>query len=321
MMETAKIRRSGYPIRHSYKEFVERYRYLAPGIGPAHKVDCREAAKKICNYCLKTNKDFQFGTTKIFLKDQHDVYLEEERDRVYLKYILILQRGFRRVIFKRWLKKHRDAAITIQKCFRGAGYRKNYIIMRDGFRRLQAVTQSRHLVHRFTVIRRSITLLQARCRGVLVRRNIKGKMSEKSRRMHEIRMLRSREEQELRHAGNAHWREIAEENYTKRVAALAREMQLEKEVAHKPLTNGHQIYIEEDNKVVDDVFGFLPEPMSPEPQPKQQKTAVSNLLLFFEKQTRRRKKVPKKLLSRPVTQYGQEANYDSYNQYNRFSRL
>lgn len=320
MMETAKIRRSGYPIRHSYKEFVERYRYLAPGIGPAHKVDCREAAKKICNYCLKNNKDFQFGATKIFLKDEHDVYLEEERDRVYLKYILILQRGFRRVIFKRWIKKHRDAAVTLQKYFRGLGYRQNYLIMRKGFRRLQAVAQSRQLVHRFAVIRRSITLLQARCRGSLVRRNIKGKMSEKSRKMHEFRMLRTREEHELRQAGSAHWREIAADNYSKRVAALSRAMQLEKEMAPKPLTNGHQIYIEEDNKVVDDVFGFLPEPMSPEPQPKQQKTAVSNLLLFFEKQTRRKKKVPKKLLSRPVNQYGQEVDYQ-YNQSNRYSRL
>lgn len=320
MMETAKIRRSGYPVRHSYKGFVERYRYLAPGIGPAHKVDCHEAAKKICNHCLTVNTDFQFGATKIFLKDEHDVLLEDERDRIYLKYILILQRGFRRVIFKRWIKKHREAAITLQKYFRGLGYRQNYLIMRNGFRRLQAVAQSRQLVHRFTIIRRSITLLQSRCRGYLVRRNIKGKMSEKSRKLQEFRMLRIHEEHDLRQKGNPHWREIAEDNYTKRVAALSRELQLEKEVAPKPLTNGHQIYIEEDNKVVDDVFGFLPEPMSPEPQPKQHKTAVSNLLLFFEKHTKRKKTVPKKLLSRPVNQYSGNI-YGNEDEYYHYSRL
>nr|CAD7418340.1 unnamed protein product [Timema cristinae] len=37
MMETAKIRRAGYPIRHNFKEFVDRYRMLVPGIPPAHK--------------------------------------------------------------------------------------------------------------------------------------------------------------------------------------------------------------------------------------------------------------------------------------------
>lgn len=31
MMETARIRRAGYPMRHNYKDFVERYRHL--GIG------------------------------------------------------------------------------------------------------------------------------------------------------------------------------------------------------------------------------------------------------------------------------------------------
>jgi len=41
-METAKIRRAGYPIRHSFQEFVERYRVLAPGTPHAHKVTCHE---------------------------------------------------------------------------------------------------------------------------------------------------------------------------------------------------------------------------------------------------------------------------------------
>lgn len=39
MMETIRIRRAGYPIRHSFPEFVERYRFLISGIPPAHKVD------------------------------------------------------------------------------------------------------------------------------------------------------------------------------------------------------------------------------------------------------------------------------------------
>jgi len=38
MMETIRIRRAGYPIRHSFTEFVERYRFLIPGIPPSHKV-------------------------------------------------------------------------------------------------------------------------------------------------------------------------------------------------------------------------------------------------------------------------------------------
>ena len=38
MMETIRIRRAGYPIRHTFGEFVERYRFLISGCPPPHKV-------------------------------------------------------------------------------------------------------------------------------------------------------------------------------------------------------------------------------------------------------------------------------------------
>ena len=38
MMETIRIRRAGYPIRHTFNEFVDRYRFLITGCPPAHKL-------------------------------------------------------------------------------------------------------------------------------------------------------------------------------------------------------------------------------------------------------------------------------------------
>ena len=38
MMETIRIRRAGYPIRHTFIEFVDRYRFLISGCPPAHKL-------------------------------------------------------------------------------------------------------------------------------------------------------------------------------------------------------------------------------------------------------------------------------------------
>jgi myosin heavy subunit len=39
MMETIRIRRAGYPIRHTFREFVERYRFLISGCPPPHRVN------------------------------------------------------------------------------------------------------------------------------------------------------------------------------------------------------------------------------------------------------------------------------------------
>ena len=67
MMETIRIRRAGYPIRHTFHDFVDRYRILGQGIGPAHKEDCRKASEKICSKVL-AGLDYQMGRTKVFLK-------------------------------------------------------------------------------------------------------------------------------------------------------------------------------------------------------------------------------------------------------------
>ena len=67
MMETIRIRRAGYPIRHLFYDFVERYRILVRGVRPPHLEDCRLAARKICLAVLG-QLDYQLGNTKVFLK-------------------------------------------------------------------------------------------------------------------------------------------------------------------------------------------------------------------------------------------------------------
>ncbi len=95
MMETIRIRRAGYPIRHTFNEFVDRYRFLISGCPPAHKLkDCRNATSKICSAVLG-KADYQLGRTKVFLKDAQDLFLEQERDRVLTRKILVLQRCIR----------------------------------------------------------------------------------------------------------------------------------------------------------------------------------------------------------------------------------
>lgn len=175
MMETIRIRRAGYPIRHTFMEFTERYRHLINGCPPAHKVDCRQATSKICSAVLG-KADYQLGRTKVFLKDAHDLYLEQERDRVLTRKILVLQRCIRGWYHRRRFLKMKAAAILIQKTFRAHNGRRKYLLMRTGYMRMQALIRSRILSHKFRHLRGHIVRLQARCRGALIRRSYEKKL-------------------------------------------------------------------------------------------------------------------------------------------------
>lgn len=65
--DSCRIRRNGYPIRHTFKEFVDRYRMLIGGVKPSHLEDCQAASLRICEAVLK-GCDWQQGHHKIFIK-------------------------------------------------------------------------------------------------------------------------------------------------------------------------------------------------------------------------------------------------------------
>lgn len=281
IIETAKIRRAGFSIRHSYTEFVDRYRHILPAIGPSHKVDCLAVTRKICQSVIPQQPDsdmYQFGHTKVFLKDGHDSILENERNRIYLKHIVLLQRNFRMVIFRRFIRRYREAAIVLQKNWRGLGYRRRYLVMRQGYARLQACIRSRQLAYSFSQKRKLVVRLQAHCRGFLTRKWCRDVKS--------------------RYRGQEANKKIAlEVEARNRATVSAEEEQRRRE----------NMSFEQENDVVDDLFKFLSE-SSPVPEPRNKVgMGVSKMLVFFEDQSRNKKPVPSKLLSRPVNVYTYES--------------
>ena len=106
------------------------------------------------------NSDYQLGQTKVFLKDSQDLFLEQERDRVLTKKLVIIQRCIRGWIYRRRFQRQRSAAIVIQRQWRRYIQRKHYLQMRIGFERLQAMIRSRILSHRFRHLRGHIVGLQ-----------------------------------------------------------------------------------------------------------------------------------------------------------------
>uniref|UniRef100_A0A0B7B7B9 Uncharacterized protein n=1 Tax=Arion vulgaris TaxID=1028688 RepID=A0A0B7B7B9_9EUPU len=224
MMETIRIRRAGYPIRHEFAKFVDRYRLLVDGIGPSHKEDCRAASKKICSLVLK-DADYQLGHTKVFLKDAQDSFLEQQREFTLTKKIVAIQKMIRSWHYRRRFVKMRKCIVTVQSTFRAFIERRRFIVVRQGYLRLQAMIRSRILSARFSIIHGWALNFQRVCRGYLIRRWVQKRMvainliqasvrtiiAQKQRRRRRIEyamkleaeQLRAQEEIELRKRMNA----------------------------------------------------------------------------------------------------------------------
>ncbi|CAK1603416.1 unnamed protein product [Parnassius mnemosyne] len=253
LMETAKIRQAGYPIRYSYSEFVHRYRLVVPGIPPAEKTDCKNATKKICTEILK-DQDYRFGHTKVFMKDHHDVILEELRHNVILRSVIKTQANIRRFLLRRKYLRMRAAAITIQKHFRARGFRSRYLVLRRGYLRLQAVIKSRELRRTFLNLRKFFKNLQAHCRGYLIRKLV----SEKGHVIRSKLFELQKEREEFLMLNNN--KDAAENNYEKKFDDLMRSIWISKDIV---VENNVQNTDAIDDRYVDDVFGFLKDTTTP----------------------------------------------------------
>ena len=176
MMETIRIRRQGYPVRYEFAEFIDRYRVCIGGMPRSSKIsDHRTAASRICETVLN-EQDWCLGLTKVFMKDEHDVELENYREKSLLKYILVLQRAVRGWYAKRTFQRLKRSVVKIQALWRAYRDRKAFREMTAGYGRLQALWRARRLAFRYNFARKRITGFQACVRGWLAREAMKKKI-------------------------------------------------------------------------------------------------------------------------------------------------
>uniref|UniRef100_A0A4W3IWG1 Myosin VIIBb n=1 Tax=Callorhinchus milii TaxID=7868 RepID=A0A4W3IWG1_CALMI len=134
MRETIYIRKSGYPIRYSFLDFVDRYKALLP----SSKWSMKEVSCGTGNYVWN---GFSLSLSLF------DVWLHR----------------------KNFLRQRRSA-LQIQSYWRGYQSRKKCMSL--GFERLQAFCRGRMVAKRYKMAQNHIILLQARCRGYLVRQDM-----------------------------------------------------------------------------------------------------------------------------------------------------
>eukprot|EP00117_Sycon_ciliatum_P037453 scpid4622/ scgid28017/ Unconventional myosin-XV; Unconventional myosin-15 len=125
MLETIRIRRAGYPTRLKFEVFAKRYQLLAG----ANKELCAKDPKGVCVNILckgasQHEEMFQIGQTKVFMREALEQILEEGRARTLHKYVLVIQRFSKGLVYRRRYLKLRAAATMVQGHFRTRNLRK-----------------------------------------------------------------------------------------------------------------------------------------------------------------------------------------------------
>uniref|UniRef100_A0A9J8ANR1 Myosin X n=1 Tax=Cyprinus carpio carpio TaxID=630221 RepID=A0A9J8ANR1_CYPCA len=148
MLETVKIRRSGFPVRRTFKDFSSRYYVLMRGL------DLSDDPKGRCLLLLQqydnSSAEWQLGKTKVFMRESLELRLEKQREtevlkaasiiqahilgyrarrqyRRLLQCIVVIQKNYRALYWRRRFQMMRWATITLQKRLRGQRARRLYI--------------------------------------------------------------------------------------------------------------------------------------------------------------------------------------------------
>ncbi|KAM6041758.1 unconventional myosin-IXb isoform 3-T3 [Chlamydotis macqueenii] len=186
MLETVRIRRSGYSAKYTFQEFIDQFQVLLPKNAKASKED-------ICVYLSKLKLDenyYQIGKTKVFMKEAERQILQDTLHKEVIRKIILLQSWLRMVLERRRFLRTRQAAIVLQACWRSrcvrmALQRNNAAIY------IQSAWRRYRERKCYLQQRRRICLLQAMVRGHLQRKRFqqmaieKQKAEEKQREMQE----------------------------------------------------------------------------------------------------------------------------------------
>ncbi|XP_043981408.1 unconventional myosin-IXAa-like isoform X1 [Gambusia affinis] len=114
MLETVRIRQSGYSIKHTFQEFVRHFHVLLPrGTSPT-KSGIREFFRRI----HLPPAGYQVGHTVVFLREAERQRLQTLLHQEVLRRIVMLQRRFRAVLERRHFVSMRRAARVIQRWWR-----------------------------------------------------------------------------------------------------------------------------------------------------------------------------------------------------------
>uniref|UniRef100_A0A8C7ZWZ0 Myosin IXA n=1 Tax=Oryzias sinensis TaxID=183150 RepID=A0A8C7ZWZ0_9TELE len=164
MLETVRIRQSGYNFKYSFEDFVHHFHVLLPpGVSVA-----RESIQECLGQLDLQPEGYQVGKTKVFLREAQRQQLQASLHREVLRRIVVLQRRFRARLERKQFVRMREAASCIQKLWRFQLERRCAAALV-----IQAAWRCHGARREYQDLREAVGKLQALSRGFLARRRFR----------------------------------------------------------------------------------------------------------------------------------------------------
>ncbi|XP_055518848.1 unconventional myosin-IXAa isoform X6 [Leucoraja erinacea] len=123
MLETVRIRQSGYSIKYTFQEFADHFHVLLPQSTTSSQRSIRDFVRSVN---LNTNS-YQVGETMIFMKESERQRLQNMLHEEVLRRIILLQRWFRTALERRQFLQMKRAAVVIQNYWQNYKMSQNLI--------------------------------------------------------------------------------------------------------------------------------------------------------------------------------------------------
>uniref|UniRef100_A0A4W5QUZ4 Myosin X, like 3 n=1 Tax=Hucho hucho TaxID=62062 RepID=A0A4W5QUZ4_9TELE len=114
MLETVKIRRAGFPVRRTFKDFFSRSKVSGAG-------DEKKRSTDLLTKYDRAKKEWQLGKTKVFMKESLEQRLEKERDEVRRKAGMVIRAHILTYTARKHFKRVKGSVVTLQ------GYLRTHI--------------------------------------------------------------------------------------------------------------------------------------------------------------------------------------------------
>ena len=139
LLETIRIRKTGYPCRLKYSHFAQRYRCLLNQRVNTRGAPTKEISRVILESFRIDRDDYALGASKVFMREKLEAKLEKRRQDIQEVEVLKLQRQVRGYLARKNFVAMKESAVTIQSAYRGWLVRRKYSKVRKGVVALQAI--------------------------------------------------------------------------------------------------------------------------------------------------------------------------------------